>query len=586
MIVHQHEVVIIGAGMAGARAAMEVAKSGADCAVLSKIFPSRSHSGAAQGGMGASLGNLDDDNWEFHMFDTIKGSDYLGDQDAAEILAKEAPEVLYEMEHLGCPFSRTPEGKIAQRKFGGHTLNFGEKPALRACYSADYTGHVVLHTLFEQCIKQSVRFYSEFQMVHLIVEDNVCRGIVAWDLQNGGLHLFRAKAVMFATGGYGRAFKITTNAHANTGDGLNLILRAGLPLEDMEFVQFHPTGIYRNGILMTEGARGEGAYLLNKDGERFMKRYAPTLMELGPRDLVARSIQTEINEGRGCQTPEQKANNIPGDHVHLDLTHLGEARLREVLPQIFELSQNFAGADPAKEPTPIQPTAHYSMGGIPCTTDGRVIYDAENNIVKGLYAAGECACVSVHGANRLGCNSTLDATLYGRRVGRTLVRDLPDLVYEDVPDGAPEEAETELKWFFDANGTENVADIRTELQDTMMVNCAIFRKEEELVKQLEIVRGLQERFKKIGVQDKSTKFNTEVMEAMELGHLLAFSEVIVYGAIERKESRGAHARTDYPDRDDVNWLKHTLAWKDPDGKIRLDFKPVIITRFQPKERKY
>ncbi len=586
MIVHQHETVIIGAGLAGMRAALEVGKSGADCAVISKIFPSRSHSGAAQGGMAASLGNLDDDNWEFHMFDTVKGSDYLGDQDAAEILAKEAPELIYEFEHLGAPFSRTPEGKIAQRKFGGHTLNFGEKPALRACYSADYTGHVLLHTLFEQCIKHQVRFYSEFQVVHLIVKDNVCRGVVAWDIQNGGLHLFRAKAVMFATGGYGRAYKITTNAHANTGDGLDLVLKAGLPLEDMEFVQFHPTGIYRNGILMTEGARGEGGYLLNKDGERFMKRYAPTLMELAPRDMVARAIQTEINEGRGCQTPEQKEKGIPGDFVYLDLSHLGEAKLRERLPQIFDLAKNFAGVDPSKEPTPIQPTAHYSMGGIPATTEGRVIYDGKNNVVRGLYAAGECACFSVHGANRLGCNSTLDAALNGRRTGRSIIRDLPDLIYEDIPEDAPREAEAEIDRYLKASGSENVADLRNQLQETMMENCGIFRDEKGLQKQLEIVRELEDRHKNIGISDRGTKFNTELMEAMELGHLLAFSEVIVYGALQRQESRGAHARTDYPKRDDKNWLKHTLAWKDTDGKIRLDFKPVVITRFEPKERKY
>ncbi|MBU0518889.1 FAD-binding protein, partial [bacterium] len=369
-------------------------------------------------------------------------------------------------------------------------------------------------------------------------------------------------------------------------DGLNLVLRAGLPLEDMEFVQFHPTGIYRNGILMTEGARGEGAYLLNKEGERFMKRYAPTLMELAPRDMVARAIQTEINEGRGCQTPEQKAANIPGDFVELDLTHLGEARLRAVLPQIFELSKNFAGVDPAKAPTPIQPTAHYSMGGIPCTVDGRVTYDKDNNVVRGLYAAGECSCVSVHGANRLGCNSTLEAALFGRRVGKTIARDVPDLIYEEMPEDAPKEAEKELDWYFNANGNENVADIRSELQETMMVNCGVFRDGEKLTKQLGIVRDLQKRHQKIGVQDKSTKFNTEVMEAMELGHLLAFSEVVVYGALERKESRGAHARDDFTARDDKNWLKHTLAWKDPDGKIRFDFKPVVITRFEPKERKY
>jgi succinate dehydrogenase / fumarate reductase flavoprotein subunit len=584
MTIHQHEVVIIGAGMAGLRAALEVAKH-ADCAVLTKIFPSRSHSGAAQGGMGAALGNLDNDNWEFHMFDTVKGSDYLGDQDAAEILAKEAPEVVYELEHLGCPFSRTPDGKIAQRMFGGHTLNFGEKPALRACYSADYTGHVVLHLLYEQCVKHAVRFYSEFQMVSLIVKNNVCRGIIAWDIRNGGLHVFRAKAVMFATGGYGRAYKITTNAHANTGDGLDLVLKAGLPLEDMEFVQFHPTGIYRNGILMTEGARGEGAYLLNKYGERFMKHYAPTLMELAPRDMTARAIQTEINEGRGCQTPEQKEKDIPGDFVNLDLTHLGEARLREVLPQIFDLARNFAGVDVAKEPTPIQPTAHYSMGGIPCTTDGRVISDAKNTVVRGLYAAGECCCVSVHGANRLGCNSTQDATLYGRRTGRAIVRDLSGLIYEDLPPESQKDTHAEMDWYFNTHGGENATDIRHALQDSMMKNCGIYRNEKDLKEQLGIVKELQERYQKIALKDRSLQFNTEVMEAIELGHLLNFSEVVVIGAIERKESRGAHARTDFPKRDDANWLKHTMAYKAGD-KIRLDFKPVTITRFQPKERKY
>jgi succinate dehydrogenase / fumarate reductase, flavoprotein subunit len=585
MIVHNHEVVIVGAGLAGMRAALEVADN-ADVAVLSKIFPSRSHSGAAQGGMAAALGNLDDDNWEYHMFDTVKGSDYLGDQDAAEILAKEAPEVIYEMEHLGAPFSRTPEGKIAQRKFGGHTLNFGEKPALRACYSADYTGHILLHTLFEQCIKHSVRFYSEYQVVHLIVKDDICRGVIAWDIRNGGLHAFRAKAVMFATGGYGRAWRITTNAHANTGDGLDLVFRAGLPLEDMEFVQFHPTGIYRNGILMTEGARGEGAYLLNKDGERFMKRYAPTLMELAPRDLTARAIQTEINEGRGCQTPEQKAKGIPGDFVGLDLSHVSEAKLRAVLPQIFDLARNFAGVNVAKEATPIQPTAHYSMGGMPVNVDGQFVKDAKNTPVRGLYAAGECACISVHGANRLGCNSTQDATLNGRRTGRTIARDVANLSWEDIPPEDFKSAETNLQWYYDARGSENVSDIRTRLQDTMMVNCGIYRNEKNLKTQLGIIKELQERHKKIGVKDQSKTFNSEVMEAMELGHLLNFAEVIVIGAIERQESRGAHARTDFTTRDDANWLKHTLAYKEPDGSIRLDYKPVTITRFQPKERKY
>jgi succinate dehydrogenase / fumarate reductase flavoprotein subunit len=570
--------------MAGLRAAIEVKKV-ADVAVLTKIFPTRSHSGAAQGGMGAALGNQDDDNWEFHMFDTVKGSDYLGDQDAIEIMCREAPELLYELEHMGTPFSRTPEGKIAQRKFGGHTLNFGEKPALRACYSADYTGHVVLHCLYDQCVKDSVRFYNEFLVTYLIVKDNVCRGVVAWDIRNGGLHVFHAKAVMFATGGYGRAWRITTNAFANTGDGLGVALTAGLPLEDMEFVQFHPTGLYKSGILMTEGARGEGGYLKNKDGERFMKRYAPNLMELGPRDLVSRSIQTEINEGRGAQTPEQKANNIPGDFVWLDVTHLGEAKLREVLPQIFDLSKNFVGVDPAKDPVPIQPTAHYSMGGIPVTAPGRVIMDSKNTEVRGLYAAGECACMSIHGANRLGCNSTLDATFHGRQTGRTIARDVGNLTYEDLPSEAAAEAQAQIDWYFRAAGKENLYDIRSDLQDTMQKNLGIFREAKGLQEQLLILGELKERFRNISIKDKSLSFNTELQEAIEMGNLLSFAETIVVGALARQVCRGAHWRTDHPARDDAKWLKHTLAYRE-DGKIRLDFKPVIITRFQPKERKY
>lgn len=581
---HQHEVIIIGSGMAGLRAAIEVNKV-ADVAVVSKIFPTRSHSGAAQGGMAAALANLDADNWEFHMFDTVKGSDYLGDQDVIETMCREAPELLYETEHMGAPFSRTPEGKIAQRKFGGHTLNFGEKPALRACYSADYTGHVVLHCLYDQCVKDGVRFYSEFLVTYLIVKDNVCRGVVAWDIRNGGLHVFHAKAVMFATGGYGRAWRITTNAFANTGDGLGVAQRAGLPLEDMEFVQFHPTGLYKSGILMTEGARGEGGYLKNKDGERFMKRYAPNLMELGPRDLVSRSIQTEINEGRGAQTPEQKAKGIPGDFVWLDVTHLGEAKLREVLPQIFDLSKNFVGVDPAKDPVPIQPTAHYSMGGIPVSPAGRVIMDAQNTEVRGLYAAGECACMSIHGANRLGCNSTLDATFHGRKTGRTIARDVAGLTYEDLPPEVEQEAQAQIDWYYNAAGKENLYDIRGDLQDSMSKNLGVFRDAKGLQEQLQILGELKERFQNIHIQDKSQGFNTELMEAIEMGNLLAFAETIVVGALARQECRGAHWRTDFPARDDKNWLKHTLAYRE-DGKIRLDYKPVVITRFQPKERKY
>ena len=411
---HKHDCLIVGAGGAGLRAALE-ASLGVKTAVISQVFPTRSHTVSAQGGIGASLGNVEEDNWYWHMFDTVKGSDYLGDQDAIEILVKEAPVVVREFEHMGCPFSRTPEGRIAQRKFGGHTKDFGKGgPVLRACYAADRTGHVLLHTLYEQCVKNQVRFYSEFYALSLIVRDDVCRGVVAWDIIGGGVHVFHAKAVMFGTGGYGKVFSITSNALANTGDGLSLVLRAGLPLEDMEFVQFHPTGLYRQGILVSEAVRGEGGYLLNSKGERFMEKYAPSKMELAPRDLVARSIQTEINEGRGC--------GEEGDCVYVDIRHLGEEKIMKLLPQIHELAWKFLHVDCIKEPIPIQPTAHYSMGGIPVDLDGRVLADGKKKPVAGFYAAGECSCVSVHGANRLGTNSLLEASLFGRRAGKAIVR--------------------------------------------------------------------------------------------------------------------------------------------------------------------
>jgi len=575
-MVHQHDVLIIGSGLAGLRAAFEVSKK-ANTAVITKVFPTRSHSGAAQGGVGASLGNVDsEDNWEFHMFDTVKGSDYLGDQDAIEILVRSAPEDICELEHLGVPFSRTKEGKIAQRPFGGHTLRFGEKAVNRACYSSDYTGHVILHTLYEQSLKNHVRFYNEFQATFLIMEDNVCKGVAAWDIINGGLHIFHAKAVLFASGGYGRAFKITSNAHANTGDGLSLVLRAGLPVQDMEFVQFHPTGLYKQGILVTEGARGEGGQLLNKDGKRFMENYAKTLMELAPRDLVSRSIQTEINEGRGIDGK---------DFVHLDISFLGAEKLDQLLPQVRELTINFVALDPAKEPIPIQPTAHYSMGGIPATVDGDVICDGKATPVTGLFAAGECACISVHGANRLGCNSLLDAVSNGKRAGKRIASVIDGLALSDFDPGVMKKAQEEIDSLLNSEGPEKVGAIREKLQASMQDNCGIFRSEEGLQKQLQIIQGLQEKFKHIKIDDKSMVFNTDLIEAMELEHMLDFTEVMVLGALERKECRGAHWRTDYPKRDDVNWLKHTLAWKTPDG-IKFDYRPVVITKFQPKERKY
>ncbi len=576
VMLHKFDAVVIGAGLAGLRAALELSRH-YNTACISKVFPTRSHSGAAQGGIAASLGNLDDDHWEYHMFDTVKGSDYLGDQDAIEILVREAPDVVYDLEHLGVPFSRTPEGRIAQRMFGGHTLNYGEKPALRACYSMDYTGHVILHTLYEQCIKHHTRFFSEFQAIALIIDNNICKGCVAWDIRGGGLHIFHSRVLVLGTGGYGRAFKITSNAHANTGDGLGLIMRQGLPLQDMEFVQFHPTGLWKQGILVSEGARGEGAYIKNRYGERFMAKYAPKLMELAPRDMVARSIQQEIDDGNG----------IDGlDYVHLDLTHIPKEIIQERLPQIHDLALNFAGVDCFTQPIPIQPTAHYSMGGIPVDNNCHVIKNAKKEIVVGLYAAGECSCVSVHGANRLGTNSLLDAVLFGRRAGRSALADLSNIEWNDLPPNPRELAESEVNCILNSNGDQRVADIKRDLQESMTKRCGVFRNAKDLTEQLRFVRELQERFKKIKIDDKGMIFNTDLMEAIELGHLLEFAEVIVNGALVREESRGAHYRKDFPKRDDANWLKHTLAWRKPEGGVEFDWRPVVITKYEPKERVY
>ena len=548
-----------------------------DTAVVSKVFPIRSHSGAAQGGCAAALGNMMEDHWEWHMYDTVRGSDYLGDQDAQEILCREAPLVIYECEHLGVPFSRTPEGKISQRPFGGHFSHFGKGPQKRACHAADRTGHVQLHTLYETCVKQDVRFYSEFFIVHLVMHQGACRGLVAWDLRRGGLHLFQAKAVLFATGGYARAWKVTSNSHANTGDGLSLILRAGLPLEDMEFVQFHPTGLYPSGILVTEGARGEGGYLTNDLGERFMKVYAPEKMELAPRDVVSRSIQTEIDQGRGIKG---------GQYVHLDVRHLGEAKIMEALPQIHELALKFTGVDAVKEPIPILPTAHYSMGGIPTDIDTHVIKNAQNETVEGLFAAGECACVSNHGANRLGTNSTLECCVYGRRAGLSILRYLREEPgMPDLPREAADPAVERIHSILEGQGTESPAEIRETLQRTMTEKMGVFRREQTMRECLATIKELQGRYGRIRIHDKGRVFNTELMEAVELGSMLDFVEPIAVGALARTESRGAHFRTDFPKRDDEKWHRHTLAWKEGDG-IRLDYKPVVITRFQPEERKY
>jgi succinate dehydrogenase / fumarate reductase flavoprotein subunit len=575
-MVHEHDVVIVGAGIAGLYAALEASRS-VDTAVLSKVFPTRSHSISAQGGTAAPLGNMEEDSWEWHLYDTVRGGDYLGDQDAQEILVREAVEVAYELEHMGCPFSRTGEGKIAQREFGGHYSNLGKGPVRRACYAADRTGHAMLHTLYEQCVKKDVRFYTEYFVLALLMENNGCSGVVAWDMRKGGLHIFHAKAVMFATGGYARAWKVNTNALSNTGDGMSIVLQAGLPLEDMEFVQFHPTGLYPSGVLVTEGARGEGGYLVNHEGKRFMEKYAPAKMELSPRDVVSRSIQTEINEGRG----------IGGKgYVHLDLRHLGRQAIMEKLPQIHELILKFSGIDAVTDFVPILPTSHYAMGGIPTDVNGRVVMDAKNTPVTGFYAAGEGACVSVHGANRLGCNSTMDCAVYGRRTGRAMARFIGEGAEKNtLPNDALERGRAKVEGLLAAKGKESPAAIRDELQQTMMVNCGVFREERLLKKQLEIIKSLQGRYKEVEVGYKGQRFNTELLDVIELGNMLDFVEIIVVGGLARTESRGAHYRTDFPKRDDGSWMKHTLAWKTDSG-IRLDYKPVVVTRFQPQERKF
>ena len=594
-----HDVIIVGSGLAGMRCAIEIRRLApeADIAIVSKVYPTRSHSGAAQGGISAALGNVrydangmpepDDehepvDSWLTHMYDTVKGADFIGDQDAIEILCREAAPTIYELEHMGVPFSRLPDGRIAQRPFGGHA-----NP--RACYAADRTGHALLHTLYGELVRYNVKVYPEWYMLGLVVEDNICRGISALDIRSGAIETFSSKATMFATGGYGRAFKITSNAFSSTGDGISAAYRVGIPLEDMEFVQFHPTGLYSHGILLSEGARGEGGYLLNGLGERFMQRYAPGRMELAPRDVVSRSIYSEIEAGRGA--------GPNADYVLLDLRHLGKARLDERLPQITELARDYLGVDPVNEPVPIQPTAHYSMGGIPTDADGRVVttVDGRDELVVGFFAAGECACASVHGANRLGTNSLLEATVFGRRAGQTIVGFLRDEArgrhgIAEMPEYAQQQADDEVRELLGRRGRENAADIRKDLQATMFANAGVFRSPDRLAQELGIISDLRERFEHIGVDDRGRRYNTELIELLELGNLLEFSECIVAGALAREESRGAHARRDFPQRDDDEWMRHTLAFRAADGRPQLAYKDVRYgpegPRFQPEERKY
>ena len=573
----RYDAVIVGAGGAGLKAALHLAtQRQARIAVISKLYPVRSHTGAAQGGIGAALGNMEEDHWEWHMFDTVKGGDYLADQDAVEVLCREAVETVYELEHWGLPFSRTPDGKIAQRPFGGHTREFGKAPVRRSCYAADRTGHMILQTLYQQCIKHDVHFYNEFHLLDLLVEQGRCAGVAALCLATGELYTFHSKAVVFATGGCGKFYRVTSNAHALTGDGMAVALRRGIPLEDMEFFQFHPTGIYKMGILLSEAARGEGGILRNRTGERFMERYAPTLLDLAPRDMVSRAMYREIEQGRGIEGK---------NWLHLDVTHLGREVLDKKLPDITDFVRTYMGIEPAKELIPVQPTAHYAMGGIPTDTEARVIIDEKNTPLPGFYAAGECACVSVHGANRLGTNSLVDILVFGRRAGRNAAKFVRENDWAPLPAKPDERAEVLLAQLMNASGKERAADIRDALQDGMMDKAGVFREAKGLAEMREKLQEIRDRYQGIKVEDRSRKYNTELLEVIELGGMIDLAETLVESALARQESRGAHSREDFPKRDDPNWLKHTLAYQTPRG-IELRYKPVTITKFEPKERKY
>ncbi|WP_104117916.1 succinate dehydrogenase flavoprotein subunit [Arthrobacter sp. B1805] len=592
MQVHKYDVVIVGAGGAGMRAAIESGQR-ARTAVLTKLYPTRSHTGAAQGGMCAALANVEEDNWEWHTFDTVKGGDYLVDQDAAEVMAKEAIEAVLDLEKMGLPFNRTPEGRIDQRRFGGHTRDHGKAPVRRSCYAADRTGHMILQTLYQNCVKHNVEFYNEYYVLDLLMVDQEVTvdgvthvqkrvaGVVSYDLASGELHVFQAKSVVFASGGVGKVYKTTSNAHTLTGDGMGIAFRRGIPLEDMEFFQFHPTGLAGLGILLSEAARGEGAILRNSEGERFMERYAPTIKDLAPRDIVARSMANEVREGRGAGPNK--------DYVLLDLTHLEPAHIDAKLPDITEFARTYLGVEPYTEPVPVFPTAHYAMGGIPTNIKAEVLSD-NDTVVPGLYAAGEVACVSVHGSNRLGTNSLLDINVFGKRAGLAAAEYALTADFVEIPENPTTETEELLNRARSSEGGERVAQIRKELQDVMDANVQVFRTEQTLLEALRVIDTLEERYTRITVQDKGKRFNLDLLEAVELGFLLDMAKVMTAAALHRKESRGGHFREDYPERDDENFMTHSMAYKDPSATetsgVRLETKPVIFTRYQPMERKY
>ncbi len=597
MKTHQFEVIVVGAGGAGLMAALYASKT-ANTAVISKLYPTRSHTGTAQGGVGAALGNEEEDHWEWHTFDSVKGSDYLGDQDAIEFMCYEAVQAVYELEHYGLPFSRTTEGKIAQRPFGGHTNNVTGKPVRRACYAADRTGHMILQTLYQQCLKNNVNFFDEYQVVDVLVVNGATAGVVAIELGTSELHVFQAKSVIFATGGHGRVWDITSNAYAYTGDGIAVTMRRGIPMEDMEFFQFHPTGIYKLGILITEGVRGEGGVLINGKGERFMEKYAPRVKDLASRDVISRAMYLEIKEGRGVNNQNYLYLDVRPETVNKYAALDGRKRpdgspymmtgeeIIAKLPDIVDFARTYLGVDPVAQPMPVQPTAHYTMGGIPTNKYGEVVLDENNTVMPGMYAAGEVACVSVHGANRLGTNSLLDLIVFGKHAGLRAAEYAHGADYQTLPADPTEFTQAQFDTIRNAQGDEKILDVSSKMKAIMMDCVGMFRTGEGMQSALQTVRELRERYKHIPLHDRGKIFNTELMNLWELGNLLAIAELVTVCAIARPESRGAHYREDYPKRDDVNWLKHTLSWVKPNGEIELRYKPVVITKYQPKERVY
>jgi succinate dehydrogenase / fumarate reductase, flavoprotein subunit len=594
---HQFDVIVIGAGGAGLMAALYASKT-SNTAVISKLYPTRSHTGTAQGGVGAALANEEEDHWEWHTFDSVKGSDYLGDQDAIEFMCYEAVQAVYELEHYGLPFSRTPEGKIAQRPFGGHTNNITGKPVRRACYAADRTGHMILQTLYQQCLKNNVNFFDEFQVVDLLVVNGAAAGVVAIELGTSELHVFHAKSVIFATGGHGRVWDITSNAYAYTGDGIAITMRHGIPMEDMEFFQFHPTGIYKLGILITEGVRGEGGVLINGKGERFMERYAPKVKDLASRDVISRAMYLEMKAGNGINGQNYLYLDVRPETVNKYAALDGRRRqdgspylmtgeeIIAKLPDIVDFARTYLGVDPVAQPMPVQPTAHYTMGGIPTNKYGEVVIDENNTVMPGLYAAGEVACVSVHGANRLGTNSLLDLIVFGKHSGLRAAEYALGADFQPLPADPTEFTQVQFDRIRNAQGNEKILEISGKMKSIMMDLVGMFRTGEGMQSALETVRELRERYKHIPLHDQGKVFNTELINLWELGNLLEIAELTTVCALARTESRGGHARDDYPKRDDVNWLKHTLSWVKPNGEIELRYKPVVITKYQPKERVY